>query len=85
MGSAVSPVLRSGRLLPVGVLPVPVHGLLEDQRGEEMPTENHLTVCLSFVIWRTWIMFPILGFPGLLCFYLAFPLFRTSACKEFLA
>lgn len=78
---AFSPVLRSGRLLPIGVLPVPVHGLLEDQRGEEMPTKSHLTVYWSFVIWLTWITFHILGFPGLLCFYLAFPFFRTSICK----
>lgn len=85
VGSAFSPVLGSGRLLPVGVLPVPVHGLLEDQRREEMPAESRLTVCWSFVIWCTWTMFPILGFPGLLCFYLASLLFRTPACKEFLA
>lgn len=85
VGSAFSPVLRSGRLLPVGVLPVPVHGLLEDQRREETPTESHLTVCWTFVIWCTWTVFPILGFPGLLCFYFASLLFRASACKEFLA
>lgn len=36
VGSALSPVLRSGRLLPVGVLPVPVHRLLEDQRGRNV-------------------------------------------------
>ena len=85
VGSGFQPVLRSGRLLTIGVLPVPVHGLLEDQRGEEMPTKSHLTVYWSFVIWLTWITFHILGFPELLCFYLAFPFFRTSIYKEFLA
>lgn len=47
---ALSPVLTSCHLRLIGLPPVPVHGPFEDQKGEETPAENHLTVDWSFVV-----------------------------------
>ena len=47
---ALSPVLTSCRLRLIGLPPVPVHGPFENQKGEETPAENHLTVYWSFVV-----------------------------------
>lgn len=85
VGSAFSPVLREWP--PSACRCASSAGFtvcLRTREAEENANRKVILLCADFVIWCTWTVFPILGFPGLLCFYFA-STFRASACKEFLA